>query len=584
MTELQETLRKIPSTDLGVDAELAFRRAQDKLLLGKEGNGRKVQDFSTCDFREEILELLDFAIAFGKESESISHNIPKIPFLLIEDLLQCQTLSNAKLIWEVIESKVDALTQTTLFNRGKFIILRTSNALLKRLSRSCHTEFCGRILMFLASVYPLSEKSAVNLMGKVNVGNVTHFEDEEDFKSALSGSATKDDTKVDGQDEAAETNEAKLSAAGKEAIKESIEGEEMEVEEAVPSSSVGESPVNYHLYKVFWEIQSFLSCDPKVMEQKNKWPELLKSAKLLLDTFEADCNKSEIRQAKRRHEQELKVAQCINSNNRAAKEILPGSFNTGESHYMGCKYLTSSQLFSLEFHDPAIRLQLGIQLLIAVHHRLKSPPSDLKPTSTVSTAPSSVVSEADLTELEQRIFGLLESTPLVRGEELLRTLRSLLSSAESREESWLRWKQSHCPSFEQPPATLALSAGDEGDRERKRRRMSSEAAADSTGGFFFEHQWEAMREATRRLVQQVPSMELHLQDFVDAEDPEAGIEDEYHPKHDTMYCWRARRLMATSKLSVFEEMAEGNVGKGVKLLGLLPEVQALPPNQEQEAS
>ena len=38
-------------------------------------------------------------------------------------------------------------------------------------------------------------------------------------------------------------------------------------------------------------------------------------------------------------------------------------------------------------------------------------------------------------------------------------------------------------------------------------------------------------------------------------------QDEYHPKHDTVYCWRTRRLMACSKLSVFEEMAEGTVAK-----------------------
>ncbi len=38
-------------------------------------------------------------------------------------------------------------------------------------------------------------------------------------------------------------------------------------------------------------------------------------------------------------------------------------------------------------------------------------------------------------------------------------------------------------------------------------------------------------------------------------------QDEFHPKHDTVYCWRARRLMAANKLSVFEDMAEGNIAK-----------------------
>ena len=36
--------------------------------------------------------------------------------------------------------------------------------------------------------------------------------------------------------------------------------------------------------------------------------------------------------------------------------------------------------------------------------------------------------------------------------------------------------------------------------------------------------------------------------FIEAEDPENGIEDEYHPKHEEVYCWRARRLMSKKKI------------------------------------
>lgn len=37
--------------------------------------------------------------------------------------------------------------------------------------------------MFLAAIYPLSERSAVNLMGKVNTSNVTGYEDQTIFES-----------------------------------------------------------------------------------------------------------------------------------------------------------------------------------------------------------------------------------------------------------------------------------------------------------------------------------------------------------------------------------------------------------------
>ena len=55
---------------------------------------------------------------------------------------------------------------------------------------------------------------------------------------------------------------------------------------------------------------------------------------------------------------------------------------------------------------------------------------------------------------------------------------------------------------------------------------------------------------------------------MDCEDPDAGIEDEYHPKHDTMYCWRARRLLANHKLSVFEKMIDGSLHKGINELAV----------------
>lgn len=89
-----------------------------------------------------IVKFLRFSIQVGLECAQLSPNFPKIPFLLIEDLLESQTLQHAAFIWEIVESMIDTLTQPELFNRGKFVILRTCNSLLRRLSKSCHTEVC----------------------------------------------------------------------------------------------------------------------------------------------------------------------------------------------------------------------------------------------------------------------------------------------------------------------------------------------------------------------------------------------------------------------------------------------------------
>lgn len=56
-------------------------------------------------------------------------------------------------------------------------LLRICNSLKRRLSRSQDTALCGRILIFLASIFPLCDRSGVNLKSTFNSGNVTVFED-----------------------------------------------------------------------------------------------------------------------------------------------------------------------------------------------------------------------------------------------------------------------------------------------------------------------------------------------------------------------------------------------------------------------
>lgn len=41
----------------------------------------------------------------------------------------------------------------------------------------------------------------------------------------------------------------------------------------------------------------------------------------------------------------------------------------------------------------------------------------------------------------------------------------------------------------------------------------------------------------------------------------------FHPKNDSLFCWRLRRLLAMEKLSVFDSMSDGNLTKGLTKLG-----------------
>lgn len=51
--------------------------------------------------------------------------------------------------------------------KASLCLLKMCNALLRRLSKTHNSVFCGKILVFLSFIFSLSERSAVNLSGKV---------------------------------------------------------------------------------------------------------------------------------------------------------------------------------------------------------------------------------------------------------------------------------------------------------------------------------------------------------------------------------------------------------------------------------
>merc|ERR1719334_1463336 len=85
------------------------------------------------------------------------------------------TLEDCDKIFSYIESKVSVWKVPAFYTAGKNSLLRMCNDLLRRLSQSRNTVFCGRIQLFLARLFPLSEKSALNLVSQFNLENVTVF-------------------------------------------------------------------------------------------------------------------------------------------------------------------------------------------------------------------------------------------------------------------------------------------------------------------------------------------------------------------------------------------------------------------------
>jgi THO complex subunit 1 len=96
-------------------------------------------------------------------------------FWLVEELLDSQTISGCRRIFDYLESRRERITAKH-FSQKNLVILRSCNELLRRLSRAEDTAFCGRVFIFMFQSFPLGDRSSVNLRGEYHTENVTSFD------------------------------------------------------------------------------------------------------------------------------------------------------------------------------------------------------------------------------------------------------------------------------------------------------------------------------------------------------------------------------------------------------------------------
>lgn len=547
------------TSNFDIECELIYRTLLDELLV-----------ITTIDkileSNSNIMNLLNFSI---KCAEYDGH-LPKIPYLLIEDLVESQTILNAEKIWTIVELLQPKLIQPALFLKGNLILLRLCNSLLRKLSKSCKPEFCGRILMFLSAVFPISERSAVNLNSKVNTSNVTLFETLSIFLSEIDNDSNNDPRN--------DSNVMQLNEDKDVKIEQVSINEDIKIDDNVKSND----NKDYELYKMFWELQSYMSTENKDYSTLSFWNLFLSNANSVLEMFEGiKYSDNEIQQAKNRREKMISSSISIPFDNNKAgiKNII-----NNKENYMGCKFLTSSKLFLLQIRDPELCQQVCAQILFFSRFIKERTPSfvtsEILPTIVVNTSvvtgpskggkskelpsssslPSLTINEirAQLHTLEKRSISLIDKTP--NGDIFSSIIKRLLQ----REGNWLRWKSKGCLAFEQVNSninSIIKENIDDSNGATRKRPLSKKPTL-----YYFGHSDLQVKECARKMSESVPSYNDHIIDYIDAEDPESGIEAMYHPKLDHVYCWKARRLLASSKLNVFEYMLDGDISKGLKII------------------
>lgn len=119
----------------------------------------------------ELQKLVSFCIVTCRKQLTTA----TMPVMLLVDIFDALTLDICEVMFSFVENQVNVWKEELFFMSCKNNLLRMCNDLLRRLSRSSATVFCGRILLFLAKFFPFSERSGLNIVSEFNLENVTEY-------------------------------------------------------------------------------------------------------------------------------------------------------------------------------------------------------------------------------------------------------------------------------------------------------------------------------------------------------------------------------------------------------------------------
>eukprot|EP00956_Cyclotella_meneghiniana_P003266 scaffold3952_cov73-Cyclotella_meneghiniana.AAC.4 len=434
----------------------------------------------------------------------------RLPHTLLSDATSTLPISTVQKLWSYTPTSPfhpqgwsSYLCHPCIFKVGnKMLLLRICNGLLKSCSnRDVDAEFAGSIMTTLSQVFPLSERSAMNVLGSFNVENCTRYEEKEEFEKGLEVRQTLNSEKNGNEDSGMD-----------------VDGDN-HVGTVTTASSLG-----YDFYSTFWGVQKIFTDPPgTILAVKGGYEcfeTFIKDIKTILAVFES-------------------TPAIASTTSKAASEQV-------NHHY---KYLTSSQLLHLQLKDPEMRTHLLTQLIILLSHLNSS--SVTLPAPSISSTPGSnptklnaqlkQAQQIQLSDLEKRTQQLLKSIK-PGGETHLRAICWIL---KERESMWRNWKKNKCaPPLEKvDDKTKVVSSSDIRQVLSGKKRRAVDVATDNNG-------MDLKKDLPGILCQMkstLSSLDLFLQPYVEACDPENEIDAEYHPANDSVYCWRALRLMARSQ-------------------------------------
>ncbi|KAG0201504.1 hypothetical protein BGX28_005690 [Mortierella sp. GBA30] len=477
-TTLMPTLSQYTSLEPVLLLESAFKL---KLITIQDEFGTRI-----AELKDALFRCLDLALRCSE----LGHIDHASPLNYIEELLDYQTVESSEHIYDYLESRVDRLTVNMIAGRGKGLtMLRLCNELLRRLSKAKNTVFCGRILILLSSVFPLTERSGVNLRGDFNTENITLIESEDvtivPELVSTPQDAQKDDASQVPVDEKME-----------------VDGEQAEDDKKVDVSKKDSA-----FYTEFWGLQAFF-CNPATLNNSRENMDKLQQGMEHTLTRFSVIKEAEQKARGQRLKELSSDPRTAESNESETHSTMNGTAKGSKRKHSDSdaepttyfpKFLTSPKLLQLEMVDPYFRKHILIQFLIILQYLQDHNESAKEAYAKIvnpnkSFQPQWIMEDKDqewANTTKTKILDELKEVGLESGDK--RYLNSINSVLDD-EESWVQWKAENCKAFEKEP----LKVDDVEATRQKRRKLKIQLASmnQKLGCYTLSKVWEEVAQNT----------------------------------------------------------------------------------------
>ena len=312
-----------PTDRIGSDTRGLVEHALCRLAHGVVANAARNK---TPVMNTTLPRVLDLSLTLSETGTSDPGSV----FVVLQNVLETSTVEECSGVFGWVERVRERLGCDTCWKRGKLTLLRACNDLTRRLSigKIDDVVLRGRVSLLLSAMYPLSERSALNISGAYNDGHGVAL-------------GTVDATALGVEEENGQTTSPAGAAASTDAS------------------------VSTSFYATFWNLQSFFK-NPQVASGVDEqgtdnpgWNAFRESLDAVLDTFET-------RQLDQSSAAEVEAAKSAMAFASGGNDI---NNNKTSSNSPGVKYLTSVPLLRLQVQDANFRRHFLTQCAVFLNHR-----------------------------------------------------------------------------------------------------------------------------------------------------------------------------------------------------------------------